>query len=541
MLCRRLEESKCGVRFLYTNRDGISTERIVPGLLYADDVVLMANTPEELQRMLNLCSKDAILRQRKYNLRKSNVMVFDPRPQPPPLPVFMLSDQVIEPTTSYKYLGITIDSTAAEPFAKVATKLIGRAKAESDKLSLLCGYHWGAGPNVQTKLYNAIIAPIYEYASAVWGPHVMNDGTLKINSVETHLNNYSRYVLHQSDFTAVAFLRGETCTRSASNHIHELSIRFFGGLCNTNNRMLSDVFQSRLQSSRRDSSRLNWCTRMKAVLEKYDFGEMYVNGRIPAEFENFTRFTTEARKRTNIKFFNEWREECQNGPSTAKLYHHIKSRFIKEQWIDKAGNNEGTWLKLQLRSGLLMTNDHLSSILRHKKSIHRWNPGCELCGAVNESPLHMLLECTDPQMTRLRNRFYEELNDATKAWDRTFTDRFHTMQSFHRFAIIAGGTPTEETEPTLHKLMSDDPKLILSIDRVCRNYLMLIWRHRGSIVGRREIEGRNTNTSIRTVPFINRYADRQHRSRLNDLRRSTIISPPTHSSNPFNESGPSTD
>src|SRR6185437_8400290 len=101
-----------------------------------------------------------------------------------------------------------------------------------------------------------------------------------------------------------------------------------------------------------------------------------------------------------------------------------------EEWIDDAYNREGRWLKLQLRSGLLMTNEHIASILHHKKSIHHWNTGCQLCGAPIESPLHMFIECTENRMAELRSQYNRALAAATRAWDPHFVSRVRAMTAY---------------------------------------------------------------------------------------------------------------
>ena len=62
---------------------------------YADDVVLVAETPDQLQGMLDVCDQWAVEVGLEFNVPKSKVMVLTGA-RPLQMPVLTLSNQVLE-------------------------------------------------------------------------------------------------------------------------------------------------------------------------------------------------------------------------------------------------------------------------------------------------------------------------------------------------------------------------------------------------------------------------------------------------------------
>ena len=74
---------------------------------YADDVVLVAETPDQLQGRLDVCDQWAVEVGLEFNVPKSKVMVLTGA-KPLQLPVLTLSNQVLEWVDEFKYLGFPI-------------------------------------------------------------------------------------------------------------------------------------------------------------------------------------------------------------------------------------------------------------------------------------------------------------------------------------------------------------------------------------------------------------------------------------------------
>jgi len=95
-LVERLNETGLGVQV---------GKQTIDGLLYADDVVLMAETPEDLQKMIDVVEKFNQKWRMSLNIGMSKAMIIDsPHPKSPPR--WEYRGKPVEIVKKYKYLGI---------------------------------------------------------------------------------------------------------------------------------------------------------------------------------------------------------------------------------------------------------------------------------------------------------------------------------------------------------------------------------------------------------------------------------------------------
>ena len=96
-------------------------------LLFADDIVLLAETAAELQAMLNLSYQIAQQKRFKVQTEKSKVVVFGGSAADKSV-IFTLGQQQLERVASYKYLGVKFHENLSftEMKAELITKTNGR-------------------------------------------------------------------------------------------------------------------------------------------------------------------------------------------------------------------------------------------------------------------------------------------------------------------------------------------------------------------------------------------------------------------------------
>ena len=136
-------------------------------LLYADDMVLLADSESKLQSMLNhvaqWCNKWRII----VNDLKSGIVHFRNTSSKKSEVVFTLGGSIIETVPRYTYLGVILDEhltfkecarTLAEAGGRALSKIIGKFKNVKD-------FNY----RTYTKLYNACVWPIMDYYSSIWG------------------------------------------------------------------------------------------------------------------------------------------------------------------------------------------------------------------------------------------------------------------------------------------------------------------------------------------------------------------------------------
>ena len=83
-------------------------DTLLSSLLLMDDIILLAESPQQLQSMLDTMDKFASKHHLTYNLSKSKVMITGPAPRPNPQ--WRLGELILEEVNQYTYLGEVIAS-----------------------------------------------------------------------------------------------------------------------------------------------------------------------------------------------------------------------------------------------------------------------------------------------------------------------------------------------------------------------------------------------------------------------------------------------
>ena len=169
-------------------------------LLYADDIVLLADTEQDLQFMLNAlhdwCASNDIV----INVRKSNVIHFRSPSMGRTNFNFKCGNGSLEIVDKYVYLGLLLtEHLEFEMTAKYVAQSASRA------LCLLipkCKLAGGLPYNVYTKLNYSVVSPDINYGACIWG----FKSYYCINAVQ---NRAMRFFLGVGKYTPVAALQGE--------------------------------------------------------------------------------------------------------------------------------------------------------------------------------------------------------------------------------------------------------------------------------------------------------------------------------------------
>ena len=99
--------------------------RTVGGLLFADDVVLVAESAQELQQAMNVMTDHA--RKWRYKFNNSKCAVVVAAMQKPSGRTRLLSGEVVEEKAEYKYLGVQMDKHGRWNSWQQAREKAGRA------------------------------------------------------------------------------------------------------------------------------------------------------------------------------------------------------------------------------------------------------------------------------------------------------------------------------------------------------------------------------------------------------------------------------
>lgn len=149
-------------------------------LLYADDLVLISNDPNELQQALNDLARYAALNDLVVNINKTKCMIFYYGPQP--RNVFTYNRHELENVNTFTYLGVVLTTrlSARRHIKQIVSKCNARvgllfAQLPMKELPL----------DVILRLFNIYVLPIATYALPVWFSQATSSQTRPLNAVFT--------------------------------------------------------------------------------------------------------------------------------------------------------------------------------------------------------------------------------------------------------------------------------------------------------------------------------------------------------------------
>ena len=136
-------------------------------LLYADDIILFANTPEALQQSLNVLAGYCDRWKLTVNDKKTKIMIFRKGGRLPGYLHFYFNETELEIVSSFKYLGVVF--TSGGSFNETDKLLSGQSLKAIFKLNQYINKFAGLSPEHILDLFDKLISPILNYAGEVWG------------------------------------------------------------------------------------------------------------------------------------------------------------------------------------------------------------------------------------------------------------------------------------------------------------------------------------------------------------------------------------
>jgi hypothetical protein len=184
--------------------------KLTPLLMYADDIVLMAQNVFMLRAMNQVATNYAYKNRYQFNGAKSNVMVFNAgkhlteEVQAEP---WILFGEPVKVSKTYKYLGADISDNLGD-WSTYLNRSIAKAKRISDDLAWICRRDTGLLPRTAVTLWKAIVRPVLEYLAELWAGDINSEITQRAEAVQT---NFVRCVLGLQGCQSIPddFLRAE--------------------------------------------------------------------------------------------------------------------------------------------------------------------------------------------------------------------------------------------------------------------------------------------------------------------------------------------
>ena len=382
--------------------------------MYADDLVLLADTEKDLQKMLatldDWCKKWDVL----VNSDKSQVVHFRAMKKEETMCDFVLGGVSLAKVAKYKYLGLVIDykleyKTTAEAIAKSASRALGLLISKAKSLG-------GLSYNCFSKLYESNVIPIIRYGAAIWGHKEYSC----INAVH---NRMCRFYLGVGKFTPNAAVQGDMGLRTPWQHQKLEVCRQWCRLINmSNERMNKKVF---LWCNEIASK--NWNFKVKQFLTNLN-REEYTEVDSPLESLPFIQDISECMEILNeqqwLEIINKEEIKSKKGKNKLRTYNTFKSSFNSEPYVYNIMPKSHRSAYAQFRCGtapIKLETGRYEGLPVERRT-------CPLCNNGVEDECHVLLVC--PYYDAIRIQLFQQLS--------TVYDDFYTLSNSDMLKCILG-------------------------------------------------------------------------------------------------------
>ena len=139
-------------------------------LCFADDILLISDTPDDLQKMVDVCYNYACRHSFKFSIKKSKIMIIHHKPKKHQNLQWNLGKDPLERVTTYKYLGVDLCQCVglgsnALPYKQHHARLLSKAETRLNMVKHLGMCKDGLQLPTAIKLYKLLVRPIVEYAA----------------------------------------------------------------------------------------------------------------------------------------------------------------------------------------------------------------------------------------------------------------------------------------------------------------------------------------------------------------------------------------
>jgi len=136
-------------------------------LLYADDIVLLADSLEDLQSAMNVAARHAKAWRFEFNSSKSGGVRFNLSGRTLPVSPLLLGGLRVDWVQCYRYLGVELLNSPGYSYAAYRQRMLTSASRAAGQISAM-GMHSGKlTVPLGVRVYQALVRPLMEYAAEI--------------------------------------------------------------------------------------------------------------------------------------------------------------------------------------------------------------------------------------------------------------------------------------------------------------------------------------------------------------------------------------
>ena len=351
-------------------------------LLYADDIVLIAENEQDLQYMLNELNQWCKSNAMHVNSNKSNIVHFRAVSCPRTEVTFHCGSDIIRNTDRYVYLGLTLTehldyNVTAKSVAQSASRALGFLIAKYKSIA-------GMPHDVFSKLFDSLVWSVISYGAAIWGYKSFSC----INAVQ---NRAMRFFLGVGKYTPTAAISGDLGWQPAFIKQWVSLSNFWGRNAQLQrSRINRRIFDWANSKGNRQCK--NWFYHVKDMLVKIDLPNYTdINTSYPKR-----KMAQDVAEKLMISHISDWfdtvnrpRSVNGNGRNKLRTYNTFKTEYGLENYCK-----------------LIMPFKHRSSMAKFRcgvaplrietgryEGLSEDHRTCPICKSGIENETHVLLTC----------------------------------------------------------------------------------------------------------------------------------------------------
>ena len=371
------------------NQNGLTINEItLILLLFADDMVILGNSPDEINRSLTLLSDYCTKWGLDVNIDKTKVVVFRKRGRLKHDELFMYKDQRLEIVNNFNYLGTIFNYNGT--FALNQQYLIGKANKALNVLLINCK-RYQLKPKLLCQLFDAFVGSILNYAAEIWG-------NSKSKDIERIHLKFCKKILKVHKRSCNAAVYGELARYPLFVSRYIKIVKYWFKILHTDNNILQEIYKLSFVDCNNGKS--NWVSSIKCLLCSYGFNNIW---EYPDSVDT-KLFMPLFKQRIVDCFVQNWRSDM-NDSSILNLYRQIKLHFSYESYLDILPHNIRTFLtRIRVSSHTLRVHTGRYSRIDRNE---RYCLYCDLHDIEDE--YHFVVICplyTDLRKQYLRKYYY---------------------------------------------------------------------------------------------------------------------------------------
>lgn len=358
-------------------------------LLYADDLLLISQSPKGLQNSINMLNQFCQKWHLTLNIKKTKIMTVQNRPSKNTT-VYKFGEQAIEHCSSYKYLGLIINDNGSYKLAKeeLRSKAI-KALHKLEKMSSNCNFPLA----LKMKLFDTLVKPVLLYNSEIWAldPNLLtkdkdtqywlNVQTANKTSYEQVHQKFCKMTLRVPKRTSHIASKAELGRYPLLFDIITKCSKYEQKLKITENTLLQDAY---IYYNTKSTQKHNWLYTLSQFKQKAGIENLIANTKRTSLNK---RVNSTLQKGYQQFFKHSVKQDLHSGKLT--VYNHIQTEYKIQDYLMHTNNIEHRKTITKLR-----TSSHKLEIETGRiKNMPRDKRICQICKTAVEDELHFIMKC----------------------------------------------------------------------------------------------------------------------------------------------------